>query len=386
MSTRILRGRDVWWLLGLGGVAAVPDAYVVDGALIPDARAHIERAGLFVPPRDDIYYLTVLTATACNLGCAYCFQNTQAAQPGGNNPPRIASRTLSAHTIDRIVTFARTSMARSARTGLHILLFGGEPLLNPVGAVRLLEASTHIGLQSAEMVTNGTLLLPRTAQRLEAAGLSRVQITFDGDRTSHDALRVTRAGRPTFDLIVDNVARTAAVTAMHWIFRINVADPAALDIPSLLSHLAQTVDPTHASVSLHLIDDVGVGFHDNRTFADWQATAQRFVEWNSMAAALGFNLPLPTPRRPCVYCSDPEGRAGAVINADGVLYSCWETAGKPGWEVGDINTGYRVGVGSRWVSCGYAARSRWSTGDQRRFADHVDAANLDHNPLLAGIR
>jgi len=110
-------------------------------------------------------------------------------------------------------------MERAGTDALHILLFGGEPLLNAKGAVHLLQQARTLRLRSAEMATNGTLLTAAVAHRLAEAGLTRLQITFDGDPTSHDTLRVTRNGRPTFDKILRNIRAASAVASYELAVR-----------------------------------------------------------------------------------------------------------------------------------------------------------------------
>jgi uncharacterized protein len=68
------------------------------------------------------------------------------------------------------------------------------------------------------------------------------------------------------------------------------------------------------------------------------------------------------------------------VNADGVLSSCWETAGKPGWEVGTVTDGYLAGeaVRQRWVSCGDGYRYAEDDKAMESFHDRVDAALLDY--------
>jgi uncharacterized protein len=74
-----------------------------------------------------------------------------------------------------------------------------------------------------------------------------------------------------------------------------------------------------------------------------------------------------------------------VVNADGTLYSSWMSAGKPGWEVGSIDTGYLdpAGVSDRWVTCGYEYRQA-DPAQVARFHDRLDGRVLDH--LLASGR
>jgi uncharacterized protein len=62
------------------------------------------------------------------------------------------------------------------------------------------------------------------------------------------------------------------------------------------------------------------------------------------------------------------------------LSSCWETAGKPGWQVGSVTDGYLPPeqTSDKWVSC--ADSWGYTDADEEgvsAFRDQVDAAVLD---------
>ncbi len=69
-----------------------------------------------------------------------------------------------------------------------------------------------------------------------------------------------------------------------------------------------------------------------------------------------------------------------MVNADGTLSSCWETAGKPGWQVGSVADGYLPShqTRDRWISC--EDPHQYADDDQvvMAFQDGVDAAFLDY--------
>ncbi|HEX3790342.1 MAG TPA: hypothetical protein VHW44_20920 [Pseudonocardiaceae bacterium] len=73
---RLLRGRAGWWYIGRSGTALVPESLVHNGELTGTGIAQLTAAGLDRPAEPDHYSLTLVTATACNLSCPYCFQNT----------------------------------------------------------------------------------------------------------------------------------------------------------------------------------------------------------------------------------------------------------------------------------------------------------------------
>jgi uncharacterized protein len=66
-----------------------------------------------------------------------------------------------------------------------------------------------------------------------------------------------------------------------------------------------------------------------------------------------------------------------VVNADGTLYSCWESVGRPGYEVGTIGDGYRDYPRDTWVHCGDLALSDDGQAPLVGIHDEIDAGLLD---------
>ncbi|MGW1926289.1 radical SAM protein, partial [Streptomyces massasporeus] len=95
---------------------------------------------------------------------------------------------------------------------------------------------------------------------------------------------------------------------------------------------------------------------------------------------LGFTVNRPGGRKTCVTCGHTDGRYGAVVSADGTLASCWETAGKPDWEVGTVADGYlpSAETGDRWIACQDLYSYDEDARTLARFRDTVDTALLDH--------
>ncbi|MCW3817917.1 radical SAM protein [Micromonospora sp. DR5-3] len=380
---RILQGADGWWCLSGTRVAHLPiDAAVAatgDSPITLSAKAHstLAAAGFFTPRPTRTYSLTVLSSTGCNLGCSYCFQNVHSTAPGNFAPERIALRRLDEPTIADIITFTRDAMDRAGLRDLKVLLFGGEPLLNPGGCLMLLEQANKIGMTSAEMVSNAVLLTPDLARELENRKLERIQVTFDGDQTTHDQIRTTRNGRGTFKTILANVSRAAEVTQLRWQFRINVSHRNNFSVPDLINTLAQTVDPSKCTINIAMINDVGIGYSNELRYSE--DFREEYLSWHLAILDHGFSLPTPRAEFHCDYCSEKRGRVGAVVNADGTLYSSWETVGRPGMEVGSAQDGYLSDdiIDQRWHACGYNAAPHGDPQQAQAFHDRVDAAILD---------
>ncbi|MFF9639211.1 hypothetical protein ACF1D2_32110 [Streptomyces bacillaris] len=217
----------------------------------------------------------------------------------------------------------------------------------------------------AEMVTNGVLLHRRLAGELSRAGLHRVQITFDGAESIHDTIRVTRNGRGTYAKILRNVAQAAEETDLSWHFRVNISHHNLDGSEKLIDDLGDVVPGERASLHLALIDDSGLGYENEVGYAP--EYVHRFKELHTQAIAYGMHVPLSKPMTDCPYCSTVGGAEGAVVNADGQLYSCWGNAGREGRDIGDVVNGYRPtpDIQDKWVACDFEIKSH---GTQRPHA------------------
>lgn len=386
MEPRVLRGEKNWWFLGPGGVAKLNSWHIgEDGAPSAEAAQWLRSRGMYRAPKRKTYALTVLTTTHCNLGCAYCFQNLGQDGSGGTAPPRISYARLTSATIRKIMDFTRDRMAEAGLAGLHITLFGGEPLLNPRGCEELLEAAAPLGLRSADMITNGTVLSVALALRLRKLGLRSIQVTLDGDQPDHDASRVRRTGGGTFDTIISNIREVQDQTKIPFSLRINVTTENVHGIERLIERLAERLDVARCGLYFKVVGDVGNGFQNDMTGSG--SLTRRFIDWNRRALDRGFAVGRPRARMSCPACSFPGGAYGAVVNADGSLSSCWETAGKPGWEVGTVADGYQPDhvMAPRWTTCeedylNFADLEWWES-----FHDTVDAALLDELAALGRL-
>lgn len=376
---RLLRGKRNWWFLGAGGIARLGSRHLTaDGALLPETERWLDEKGLFTTTPVRAYSLTVLTSTHCNLGCGYCFQNTAQDPAGGGRPPRIARNRLTSQTITSVLDFTQRQMAAADLERLRILLFGGEPLLNPRGCLELLERAADIGQTSAWMISNATLLTPRLARQLNELGLDSVQVTFDGDRPDHDRIRIGRAdGGGTFDTIIGNIVGASEAAPVRWTLRVNVSQENIHGIDSLIDRLAAALDPARCTLYFARVGDVGIGYANDLQTGELSAA---FVRWQRRALGLGFTVTRPGARRPCTTCGHSGGRYGAVVSADGTLSSCWETAGKSDWEVGTVADGYVSGAKAddRWIACEDLYRYDEGARALAEFRDTVDTALLDH--------
>jgi uncharacterized protein len=371
---RVIEGRSGVWYLGPGGTVLLPHRLHEDGRLTSEGRAELERANVAVPDPLHHYSLTVVTSTACNLGCPYCFQNTEPAEPGRFDPPRIPKRILDRPMIERIAAFTEPRLARSGTGRLFVLLFGGEPLLNRWGCHELLVRLGDLAPVTASMVSNGVLLTERVARDLCEVGLRSTQITLDGPRELHDALRATRAGRGTFDKILNNLVNVQRGTALRLALRLNITAEGLPFLDDLIDGLAERLDARRCDLDIAPVLNYAGMFDD--VLARSADEVETILRGYATALDRGFRVGWPSGGG-CGFCGERDGTTGAVINADGTLYSCWETIGKPGYEVGSVDEGYREYPADRWLSCGEFAAHSGPAAAERAFDDRLTVGLLE---------
>lgn len=175
--------------------------------------------------------LTVLTTSACNLGCTYCFEE-------GINLKGF----MQEETCRQVSAWVEAKLDEVRPRVLHLTLFGGEPLLNP-GAAGFLSRSLHDlarerGVEHRiSLITNGVLLTREIVDELVPLGLKRIKVTLDGDEAAHDSKRRYKNGKGSFQVIMNNLLaiRGKAPISIGGNF-----DAATKDsIPRLLDHLLE---------------------------------------------------------------------------------------------------------------------------------------------------
>ncbi len=381
-GVRVLPGRYGTWYTRNGRsilISEEADPFAPSGEVLQV----ISDAGL-LDKRDKLYGATVMLTSRCNLACAYCFQNESGGESGIT---RIDRHDLTARNVERVRDFVAEQMLRHGKSELHLLLTGGEPLMNYANCLELLDAMAPLGAVQAEMFTNGVLLSKDRAVALSQAGLTRIQVSFDGAGDEHDRYRKTPAGVGSYARIMQNLVNTLdAAPNLKVTMRLNITARNVPTLDQLLLALSEVAAGRKLAIRFGLVDDIGLNFVDAPDRS--ATTAEQIRDLALIAMELGLDVePMAAPGD-CLFCGVIGGGSGSVINADGTLYSCWESVGRTELAVGDVTRGYLAGndLTERWVDCSYNIVDRnAATKSARQISDVVDTAVLDRSFELLNV-
>jgi uncharacterized protein len=162
------------------------------------AAEGIELVSTAPGPPPAFHLLAKPTGAVCNLDCAYCFfLSKEMLYPGSRF--RMAEDLLEIYIRQLIEAHARVPE-------VTIAWQGGEPTLMGLDffrrSVELAERYLRPGQRAQHTIqTNGTLLDEEWAAFLAEEGFL-VGISIDGPRELHDAYRVTKGGRGSFDQVM----------------------------------------------------------------------------------------------------------------------------------------------------------------------------------------
>jgi uncharacterized protein len=176
--------------------------FLVSDAAEDDARLAASRAAT-AEGMPDTAYVSLMPTLSCNLACTYCFQKDH---------PAIGR--MSAETEAAALAWIERQVIASGARRLLVVYIGGEPLLRKDFLVRTARAlSSALGPLGVafewEITTNGVGLEASLLRELSALGRGTVKVTLDGDRETHDAARMFRDGRGTFDAVFESLVAVA---------------------------------------------------------------------------------------------------------------------------------------------------------------------------------
>jgi uncharacterized protein len=156
----------------------------------------------------------------CNINCSYCYL-----------PDRNVTTVIKQSTI--VALFEKVFSSGWVGDSLSVIWHAGEPLVVPIAFYE--HAFDAIDLLRPESVTirhsfqtNGMLLTTEWCEFIRRRDVN-IGVSVDGPRHLHDAHRVTRTGRGTFDRTIEGIRLLRAESVPFHV--ISVLSRAAMDAP-----------------------------------------------------------------------------------------------------------------------------------------------------------
>jgi len=283
-------------------------------------------------------YQVIQPTAWCQLGCGYC---------GQEHSVRFLSSTDQQLLIERI----RLRLASGRYSRLRIGWFGAEPLvgLRVMRAMSpLLQGAAEAGgcTYVAKIVTNGVLLTETTAVELvERHKVESAEVTLDGLAEHHDGRRFTKAGKPTFAQIFENLCAVAALPnlPLRLIVRCNVDRFNVEGVSPLMRLLANR--GLQRRISFYVAPIHSWGNDADELAMSPEEFGSREIEWLAELLNLGFEAVLLPTRKP-VVCMAVQ-RDAELVDASGDVFNCTEVSQVPAYGSPNVYAIGRVGVGPR---------------------------------------
>ena len=280
--------------------------------------------------------LTLLPTRACNFACIYCYEQDR---PVVN---------MDKDTEEAIVRFVQQN---TLLRRLNVVWYGGEPLMNFGSIERLSAAFLSMNIEySAKMVSNGFLLKPAIADKIEKLGIRNIQITLDGPENVHNQRRMLLNGEGTYRQIMENIKYLLSVNHSITIdIRTNVDKRNMTEYDDFYHAFKAEIDNPRVTLYPGFVSDLlsseCVSAEHNISSGSYKA---QFVLDVYNKYGIEIKSFLPTYRRHSCVASK---YWAFVIGPEGELYKCWRMVGNKQQEVGNVHRGgIDIVKFSRWLT------------------------------------
>jgi uncharacterized protein len=296
--------------------------------------------------RTDDISLTIAPTLDCNFRCIYCFESRK---------KEVMDDEVSASLIKFFEKEAR------AKGLFRILWFGGEPLLvfdrikeltNRLSEICSAAGASYI----SKMSTNGYLLNKVPLDFFKKSNFSSIQVTIDGDESTHDKRRPLAGGKGTFKQIVSNTKNIIESGLIPTVFiRVNVDRNNSDRLADLLDELEKKGLKNKKGLGIYvaMVDDIGgiCASVRGNIYGETQKFAELEVEFGKTLIEKGFYLTWkPTPRTSCCIA---DLYKGYVIAPKGDIYKCWTEIGDKLLLVGKITPNGKLAFNhnlTKWIA------------------------------------
>lgn len=279
-------------------------------------------------------HLTIAPTMDCCFHCHYCFEKYKT--PSYMTPD----------VMDNIVKYV---MDQQDLKYIHITWFGGEPLMAiPQMELFYEKISAAWGKTiTSNIITTGYHIDEKTIEIIKKIGISKVQITLDGMKETHNKVKKLPSGEDVFEKVLRNIELlNDKAPEINIIIRVNLTHDNAHEYEQLL-RLCLTRFKGRKNIGLapaFVLDRGKSGSSMKKCLFQHEDRSKFILE----LASKGIDSPY--VHYPSPFYNECAIRNNVAISFDpkGFAYKCWEMIGNQEYSIGQLdNNGKLVNINEK---------------------------------------
>ena len=250
-------------------------------------------------------HLTICPTLECNFSCPYCYEKRERGF-------------MSKEVQNKLFSFVE-QLAKLGVNKFYLMWYGGEPLLYPdiiqnvTKEIKLICDKYHSKL-IVSMISNG-YLIDKCLDVLKEIDLTRIQITLDGEKETHDKRRFLRDGTGTFERVLNNIILASTFTKVT--VRVNIDRTNIIAFQKIKNYFLEN-ENIECYCSPVTIEENQCEAIKNSCF-----TVEQYGEFYKLTGSEPFYI-----YDGGIKCCSAEMKNTYVIDPDGDIYKCLNDIGK----------------------------------------------------------
>lgn len=268
-------------------------------------------------------HLTLAPTMDCCFHCHYCFEKY---------------KTKSYMTPDVMDSIVKHVLSRPGLENVHITWFGGEPLM-ALSQMELFHDKFSAAWKKpvlSNIITTGYHIDEDAIRVIKKTGISKMQITLDGMRDTHNKVKNLPSGEDVFEKVLSNIELiNDRAPEINIIIRVNLTRDNALEYEQLLQLFSQRFKGRKniAPAPAFVLDRGASGTKGKNNLFQHKDRSEYIL----YLAAKGIDSPY--VRYPEPFFNECAIRNDVAISFDpeGYAYKCWEVIGNKEYAIGRLN-------------------------------------------------
>lgn len=274
---------------------------------------------------------TLYLAEGCNFECRYCYEGTKKKDGFMNK-----------RTVEQSLEYIVKNTLDDEK--IHLLLLGGEPLLNKPAFFHVIEVINRRyrslrGKFFLEMTTNGILLDDKIMQAVKDEKIN-LSVSIDGKKKTQEINRKSKDGKEKFTIILKNINKMLKYE-IPFNVRMTVSNNTVQDLyENVVFFYEMGIDRVYISYDYYAdwTEEELLVLDEQMKKLD-QLYLDKIVDTEHRILNLyDFRYTTFLAKHPVVFCS--AGSIGHfVVDCNGKIFPCGYVSGEQMWEIGNVYNG-----------------------------------------------